>query len=586
METIFIPHSDYLAHHGIKGQKWGIRRYQNEDGSLTQLGRQRRGIPDKSVREKIKDKVSKRKEEKAAKAKESEAEKHEALKEHVRKHPSKLYKYRTEFSDEEIRDLTNKIRTDTALKDIRDAEIQRGWDKVQQFRNNMEKVKNLADTGKNLYNLAAEVNNFLVDSGKVNGKRMLKIGEKPEEKKVDRAAILRNMSVDDIVKNQKAFTANELGEYVKWANSVDILNKRAAELAPKEKTTEEVVQDIMDNLPKQVNWYGGPGWYASHSALMTNVEDILESDDYLAHFGILGMKWGVRRYQNADGTLTAEGKARYARTAQDIIGNAKYNEDVSGRVFAALGADKKYLDQANDILAKNYEYGQEVTKETNKMFKDLRSEDKIHFYEAASELAEHADYYGANGDVDEMSLGDMGSVGFHGVLDDGQQGMINAYSMYASEHNLADKIERLGKEEAERSANAVKEAKECLKKAFSDVGMDDLPAYSGSSASAAGILISHLRNARYDDWDKSNGSYYLDQARYAINMKEKDKQNISKASKYVSKINKNHDTNTWWYVSEAAENLGMDSIKLKNMTQSDWDKLNAEIADLRARNGR
>lgn len=29
----------YIAHHGIKGQKWGIRRYQNEDGSLTTLGR-------------------------------------------------------------------------------------------------------------------------------------------------------------------------------------------------------------------------------------------------------------------------------------------------------------------------------------------------------------------------------------------------------------------------------------------------------------------------------------------------------------------------------------------------------------------
>ena len=27
--------NDYIYHHGVKGQKWGIRRYQNPDGSLT-----------------------------------------------------------------------------------------------------------------------------------------------------------------------------------------------------------------------------------------------------------------------------------------------------------------------------------------------------------------------------------------------------------------------------------------------------------------------------------------------------------------------------------------------------------------------
>lgn len=34
---------NYIAHHGIKGQKWGIRRYQNEDGTLTDVGKRRYG---------------------------------------------------------------------------------------------------------------------------------------------------------------------------------------------------------------------------------------------------------------------------------------------------------------------------------------------------------------------------------------------------------------------------------------------------------------------------------------------------------------------------------------------------------------
>lgn len=96
--------------------------------------------------------------------------------------------------------------------------------------------------------------------------------------------------------------------------------------------------------------------------------------DFLVHFGVKGMKWGIRKYINDDGSLNAAGKLRYGVTGRRGI--HKKIEEGRAREETARKEVSPYVrgDHAIDVL-KNYNISQLKKKYPDMYRKYVRSTD-------------------------------------------------------------------------------------------------------------------------------------------------------------------------------------------------------------------
>lgn len=298
----------------------------------------------------------------------------------------------------------------------------------------------------------------------------------------------------------------------------------------------------------------------------------INKTDYLMHYGVVGQKWGVRRYQNPDGTLTEEGKQRYLNPDGSLTKQARKELKPDQQLKISQEFYKKQSEQGTGEYADNAIYDENKQKEKLNNAKQNKMYDN--FFVETIQNAENLSDDDINREY-EAYLKNPRKYAQEFMVD-GNGKITNSLSRNNTSKSTNNKVENELKDDLEKQA----------KSAF---GPKATPEEESKFWKALA--------KEYEKGNIKNPNSTKSENKEKQELTKEEKKELKKAKQEAWKTAaKKHGLRNlvtgpllgtlsdWGMVNKAIKELGYTSAEKKNLTASDWNKINEKIADMRGFN--
>lgn len=351
-----------LQHDGIKGMKWGLRRFQYKDGSLTPEGRKRYAKNKKSDDDKKKE-IPKPK------------TKEEALKSGSAK---ELMEFKGEISADEYKKVFQRFKDEKELASYSKEEANAALQKFEDVMGKVERVRVGSEKAISAYNTIAKINNAFnpsfrfpeIKEGQIN--RFIKRAEERRDaletaRRLDAAEkrygtdgdrVFNNLTTDEVKEfksrvNEKSQIKDRFNKQAKNQPNSKAGKKKDEEEPKKQKAEEKTDhQKVFDDADTTISG-GNKGKTDNTSGKQSRKNDIYD-DDFVDKSdsttkrsgGVKGKKWGVRvRTSDQDKSQALALVNRTAASALALYNSGKSVAEIAKQYGISESAVYKMLEE-------------------------------------------------------------------------------------------------------------------------------------------------------------------------------------------------------------------------------------------------